>query len=171
MKTLLTIIVALCITTTTFAQTVVKKETTIEISDQEKERIQTIIAELSEKLRASLEEKETLGENDITTLKTLLEKIGKTHEGEDARKEIVIKSSNDSNNTSISYAFTIDSDGEVTTLDGEEEFDLDNLKEKLTELSVSINDSDAVKLLVKKLKEKHTIIVKEIEEKEEKTKH
>lgn len=171
MKTLLTIITLLCITATSFAQTVVKKETTIEISDQEKERIQNVITELSEKLRTSLEEKETLSKNDITTLKELLEKIDHTHKGEEVRKEIIIKSSDASDNTSISYALKIDSDGEITTLDGTEEFNLDGLKEKLSELSVSINDSDAIKLLVKKLKEKHTVIVEEIEEKEEKTKH
>ena len=171
MKTLLTIIAALCITTTTFAQTVIKKEAIIEISDQEKERIQNVITELSEKLQASLKEKETWSKNDITSLKELLEKIDHTNNIDDVRKKIIIKSSDDSNNTSISYAFNLDADEEVTILDGLEALNLDDLKEKLTELSISINDSDALKLLAKKLKEKHAVIVKEIEEKEEKSKH
>lgn len=171
MKTVLTIITALCITTASFAQTVVKKEMIIEVSDQEKERMQDVILNLSKKLSASLEERQTLNKKDISTLTELLEAIDETHKGEDRHKEIIVKSSNPSEKTSISYAFKIDSDGEIETLEGTEELDLDGLKEKLTELSISISDSDAIKVLVEKLKEKHTVIVKEIKEKEEKTKH
>ena len=72
---------------------------------------------------------------------------------------------------SISYAFSIDSDDEKETIEGIKDLDLSELKEKLNKLSISISESDAIQLLVKKLKEKEMIMVKETEEKEEKTKH
>ncbi|MFT5890413.1 MAG: hypothetical protein ACI9Y7_000503 [Dokdonia sp.] len=171
MKTLLTIIATLCITATTFAQSVTKKETIIEISTDEHKQIQEVkdlILDLSTNLRTSLEEKEKLNEKDIVTLKTLLEAIDDKYKNQKKHKEIIIKTDNPSEHTSISYAFSIGTDGEIETLEGTKNIDLSELKEKLSELSISIGDSDAIKVLVEKLKEKEMIIIKE---KEEKTKH
>ncbi len=171
MKTLLTIIAALCITATTFAQSVTKKETIIKVSPDERKQIQEVkevILELSENLRTSLEEKEKLNKKDIVTLKKLLEEIDDNYKGNKRTKELIIKTEDPSENTSISYAFSIKTDGEIEKLEDINEVDLGELKEKLSELSISIGDSDAIKVLVEKLNEKHTVIVKEIEEK---TKH
>ncbi|WP_299208871.1 hypothetical protein [uncultured Dokdonia sp.] len=174
MKTLITMIVTLCITATTFAQTVTEKETIINISPKERKQIQEVkelILDLSENLSTSLQEKEALSKNDIDTLKKLLEAIDEKYEGQKLHKEIVIKTDDPSKNMSISYAFSIDSDDEKETIEGIKDLDLSELKEKLNKLSISISESDAIQLLVKKLKEKEMIMVKETEEKEEKTKH
>ena len=157
MKTLITIIATLCITVTTFAQSVTKKETIIEISSDEHKQIKEVknlILDLSTNLRTSLEEKGKLNKNDIVTLKSLLEAIDDKYKNQKSHKEVIIKTDNPSEHTSISYAFSIGTDGEVETLEGTNNIDLSELKEKLSELSISIGDSDAIKLIIEKLKEK-----------------
>lgn len=174
MKTLITMIVTLCFTTISFAQSVTEKETIIKITPQEHEQIQgvkALILDLSSDLRSSLEEKEVLSKTEMITLKKLLEAIDKKYEGEKINKKIIIKAENPSKNTSISYAFSIDNDDEIETLEQTKNLDWSELEEKLSELSISLNDSDAIQSLVKKLKEKTLIIHQEIEENKEKTKH
>lgn len=171
MKTLLTIIAILCMTSVTFSQTVVEKKEVIEISAQEKENIQDVITKLSEKLRTKLKKEGKLNKNDIVTLKGLLDAINETQRLEDKYSEISIKSTNPSNNTSISYAISLDTDEEIEMIEGIKDLDLGELKEKLVKLSVAISDSDDIQLLVKKIKKTEMIIAEEIEEKEEKTKH
>lgn len=171
MKIVLTIIAALCLTTTTFAQSEAEQEATIKLSSEERVQIQELkdaISNLSETLRASLQEKDALGKKDITTLTELLESIPESNGGQ---KEVVIKIDDPSQKTSISYSFSINRNGEAETFEGFEKIDMSQLKEKLSELSVSISESDDIKLLFEKLDEKALIIDQKIEEKKEKTKH
>jgi len=174
MKTLCTTIIALCITATTFAQTVTKQKTIIEISPEERAQIQEVkdvILDLSKSLEASLEEKNALNQNDITTLKKLLEAINEEHEGQKLSKEVVLKVDDPSEKTSISYAFSINRGGKTETINSIESIDMSQFEDKLSKLSISLSESDDIKLLVKRLNEKASIIYKEIEEKKEKTKH
>lgn len=171
MKTLLTIIAILSMTSVTFSQTVVEKKEIITVSAQEKENIQNVITELSEKLRTKLKEKGKLNKNDIVTLRGLLDAINETQGLEDKYSEISIKSTNPSNKTSIAYAISLDSDEEIETVEGIKDLDLSELKEKLVELSVAISNSDDIQLLVKKMKKTEMIIIDELKEKEEETKH
>ncbi|MFC4635899.1 hypothetical protein ACFO3O_18455 [Dokdonia ponticola] len=171
MKNLFAIIAILCMTSVTFAQTVVEKKEVITTNAQEKENIQDVITTLSEKLRTKLKEEGKLNKTDIVTLKELLDAINQTQQAENRYNEISIKSTNPSDNTSISYALSIAPDEEIEIIEGIKDLDLSELQEKLTELSVSISNSDDIQLLVKKLKKKEMIVIEEIEEKKEKTKH
>ncbi len=177
MKTLCTIIIALCITATTFAQTHTEKETSIKLTKEERiqiEEVKDVILDLSKSLEASLEEKNALNQNDIVTLKKLLEAINEKHEGQKLQKEVVLKVDDPSKKTSISYAFSINRDGKTETINSIEGIDMAQLEEKLSKLSISLSESDDIKLLVKKLNEKALVIYDEIEEKKgkkEKTKH
>lgn len=171
MKTVLTIIAALGITATTFAQTGTEQETTIKLNSEERLQIQELkeaISNLSETLQVSLQEKDALGKNDITTLTELLESI---HEEDRVQKEVILKIDDPSKRTAISYPFSINRDGKTETFEGFEKIDMSQLKEKLSKLSVSISESDDVKLLFEKLNEKALMIHQEIEEKKENRKH
>lgn len=174
MKTLFTIIATLCITATTFAQRGTEQETSIELSSEEQVQIQEvkdIILDLSKSLQASLEEKDKLTQNDIVTLKKLLEAINEQHEGQKLHREVVLKVDDPSEKTSISYTFSIKKDGQTETMGSIDNIDMSTLEEKLSKLSVSLSENEDIKLLIKKINDKSVTIHKEIEEKKEKTKH
>jgi hypothetical protein len=169
MKTVLTIMIALFTVVTALGQTVVKKETII-LTDTQKDDFKQTIIDLSKKLQASIGDKESLNKGDIKDLKQLLTAIADNLDEHENHSKVIIRNGDSSENTSISYAISIDSDGKIKTGDTIKEIDITELKEKLKEVSEVVHESENLKVIIKKLGDSEIIIEEEKEEKKEKTK-
>lgn len=169
MKTVLTIMIALFTVVTALGQTVVKKETSI-LTDTQKEDFKQTIVELSKKLQTSIDDKESLSKGDIKDLKQLLTAIADNIDENKNHSKVTIRKGDSSENTSISYAISIDSDGEIKTGKSIKEIDITELKEKLKEVSEVIHESENIKVIIKTLGDSDIIIEEEKEEEKEKTK-
>lgn len=166
MKTVLTVMIALFTVATTLGQKIVKKETIV-ITDTQDGDTENTIVELSKKLQESIDDNDSLNKKDIKVLKELLAAIGDNVSEHSDHKVIVKKG--DATSSSFSYAISIDSDGEVTTHEGGKEINIEELKEKLKEVSEVIHDSEDIKVIIKKLGD-GDIIIEEKEEKKTKKK-
>ncbi|MEP0264995.1 hypothetical protein [Dokdonia sp.] len=167
MKTVLTIMIALFTVITALGQTVVKKETIILTDTQEDDFKQTIV-DLSKKLQASLNDDESLNKGDIKDLKQLLTAIADNLDENENHHKVIIRKGDSSENTSISYAISIDSDGEIKTGESIKEIDITELKEKLKEVSEVVHESENLKVIIKKLGDSDIIIKEEEKEKTKK---
>ena len=164
MKYLATLMILLCVTTVSMAQSTVTKEViTTEGEDGKESKVVKKYKIITTKDIDVDIDKDDMKEG---TLKKLMEVLSEFEEGDGKSEKIIVKTINISDENDESFKVKILSDGEVKTLEGSENIDLDKIKIKIEELSEKLEDSEEIKMILKTIEE-----IEEKEEKDEKKKN
>ena len=164
MKYLATLMILLCVTTVSMAQSTVTKEViTTEGEDGKESKVVKKYKIITTKDIDVDIDKDDMKEG---TLKKLMEVLSEFEEGDGKSEKIIVKTINISDENDESFKVKILSDGEVKTLEGSDNIDLDKIKIKIEELSEKLEDSEEIKMILKTIEE-----IEEKEEKDEKKKN
>ena len=167
MKTLITLMILLCATTVSMAQSTVTKEVITKTEGEDGKESKTVT---KYKIITTKDIDVDIDEDDMKegTLKKLIEVLSEFEEGDSTQEKVVVKTIDISDDESKSYKVKILSNGEVKTLGGSEDVDLDEIKIKIKELSAKLEDSDAIKLVLKTIEEVEEKMEKEAKEEKKK---
>lgn len=158
MKFIASLMIILCATTVSFAQTVKKEVVVTKGEDGKEEKIvkkYKVITTKDFDIEIDSDDKKD------STIKKIMEVLSEIEEGDEIDSKVIVKTIDISDDDSSSYKVKILSDGEVKTIESSEDIDLEKVKIKIKELSSKLGDDDETIELVLKT-------INEIEEKEEK---